>query len=282
MAVPTAGENFLPQESPFNPEEFIPRQLILNVQSYPRVEDNSPVPPLKSISPMATNPSTLLLLPPPIQHSPIVGRVLIFDEMEGDHDQQTSGYPRVEDTSSLDHQPSVDAAMENVAEISGVATCDDHVDIKLALRNANLDGCKDTLPSLRSSEDDEDDGGHEKQSDVRLPSHLNITRVVSGQASPGCDSTHPEHSGQGGQDPHAEEEGNMSLDAVDYEMDVYKAAMCDPSDGGTDAFFLLEHLSTAASGSREKVRLFFPFFHNVKMRSVPCRLFFFPYLCSIR
>ena len=29
----------------------------------------------------------------------------------------------------------------------------------------------------------------------------------------------------------------MLLDAVDYEMDVYKAAMYDPSDGGTNAFF---------------------------------------------
>jgi hypothetical protein len=47
-------------------------------------------------------------------------------------------------------------------------------------RNANLDGCKDALPSLCSSEDDEDDKGHEKQSDVCLPSHLNITGVISG------------------------------------------------------------------------------------------------------
>jgi predicted phosphohydrolase len=28
MAVPAAGENFLPQESPFNPEKFIPGQVI--------------------------------------------------------------------------------------------------------------------------------------------------------------------------------------------------------------------------------------------------------------
>jgi hypothetical protein len=240
------------------------------------------VPPLKSISPMVTDLPTLLPLPPPIQCSPIVGRVLTFDEMEGDHDQQTSGYPRVEDISSLDRRLDVDATMENVAEISGVAAFDDHVDIELALRNANLDGYKDALPSLRSSEDDADDGGHEKQSDVCLPSHLNIIGVVSGQASPGRDSTHLERSGQGGQDPHAEEEGNMSLDAVDYEMDVYETTMCDPSDGGADAFFRLEHSSTAASGSCDKVRLFFPFFYNVKMRSIPCRLFFFPYLCSIR
>jgi hypothetical protein len=183
--------------------------------------------------------------------------MLTFDEMEDDHDQQTSSYPRVEDTSSLDRRPDIDATMENVAEISGVAASGDHVDIELALRKANLEGCKDALPSLRSFEDDEDDGGHEKQFDVRLPSHLYITWVVSGQASSGLDSIHPEHSGQGGQDLHAEEEGNMLLDAVDYEMDVYEAAMCDPSDGGADAFFLLEHSSIAASGSRDKVRPFF-------------------------
>jgi hypothetical protein len=72
MAVPTTGGDFLLQESPFNPDKFILGQLIPNIQSYPRVEDNSPVPPLKSISPMATDPPTFSLLPPPIQHSPIV------------------------------------------------------------------------------------------------------------------------------------------------------------------------------------------------------------------
>jgi hypothetical protein len=67
-----------------------------------------------------------------------------------------------------------------VAEISGVVASNDHVNIELALRNANLDSCKDALPSLRSFEDDEDDGGHEKQFDIRLPNHLNITGVLSG------------------------------------------------------------------------------------------------------
>ena len=78
---------------------------------------------------------------------------------------------------------------------------------------------------LRLSKDDEDDGRHDKQSDIRLLSHLNITRVVSGQASPGRDPTILECSkqgGQGGQDPHASEEGNMLLNVVDYKMDVYK------------------------------------------------------------
>jgi hypothetical protein len=220
------------------------------------------MPPLKSISPMATDPPTLSPLPPPIQHSTIISRVLTFDEMEGDYDQQTSSYPRVENTSSLDHCPDDDTAMEDVAEISDVTASDDHVDIELALRNANLDGCKDVLPTLCLSEDDEDDGGHEKQSNTRLFEHLNITRVVFGQASSGRDSTHLECSGQGGWDLHAQHEGNMSLDVVDYKMDVYEAAMCDPSDGGANAFFQLEHSSTTANVPRDKVSLFFPFFPN--------------------
>ena len=29
----------------------------------------------------------------------------------------------------------------------------------------------------------------------------------------------------------------MTLDALDYKMDVYEVAMCDPSDGGADALF---------------------------------------------
>jgi hypothetical protein len=57
------------------------------------LEDNLLVPPLKSISPMATDPPTLLPLPPLNERSLIVGRVLTFDKMEGVHDQQTSGYP---------------------------------------------------------------------------------------------------------------------------------------------------------------------------------------------
>ena len=69
----------------------------------------------------------------------------------------------------------------------------------------------------------------------------------------------------------------MSLDVVDYKMDVYKVAMCDPSNGGTDAFFRLEHSSKATSVPHDKVHLFFPFFHNIKMRAIPCHLFFFPY-----
>jgi hypothetical protein len=127
--------------------------------------------------------------------------------------------------------------MEGVAEISGVAASDDHVDIEFALRNANLDGCKEALPTFCSSDDDEDDEGHEKQSDVCLSNHLNITGVNSSEASCDHDSTPPECSKQGDQEAHAEEKGCITPDAVDYKMDVYEAAMCDPFDGGTDLSF---------------------------------------------
>jgi hypothetical protein len=89
-----------------------------------------------------------------------------------------------------------------VVVISGVAASNDHVDIEFALRNANLDSCKEALPALCSSDDDEDDNeddrGHEKQSNVHLSNHLNITGVVSGQVSCGRDSIPPECSRQGG------------------------------------------------------------------------------------
>jgi hypothetical protein len=104
---------------------------------------------------------------------------------------------------------------------------------------ANLDGCKEALPAFRSFDDDEDDERHEKQSVVRLSDHLNITGMNFGEASRDRDSTPPECSRQGGQEAHAEEKGCMTPDVVDYEMDVYEVAMCDPSDGGADAFFRL-------------------------------------------
>ena len=145
-----------------------------------------------------------------------------------------------------------------------------------------MDGCKDALLLLHLFEDNENDGGLKKQFDICLPIHLNITGIVSCQASSRRDPTHPKYSEQGGQNLHAQEEHNMLLDVVDYEIDVYEAAMCNPSNGGTDAFFCLEHSGKAASVPHDKVYLFFPFFHSVKMRLISCRQFFFSYFFSIR
>ena len=84
--MPTPDKNFLPQESPLNPDKFMACQDIPIAQSYPRVENNSSVPPLESILQMATDPPTLSPFALPIQHSPIVSRVLNFDEIEAVHD----------------------------------------------------------------------------------------------------------------------------------------------------------------------------------------------------
>ena len=133
------------------------------------------MPPFKSISLMATDPPTLSPLPPPNERSPIIGQVLTFDKMEGIHNQQTSNYPPVGDTNTVDHRLDNDRAIEGVAKISGVAASDNHVNIEFALQNTNLNSCKEALPAFRSSDDYEDDEGHEKQFDVCLSNHLNIT-----------------------------------------------------------------------------------------------------------
>ena len=207
--------------------------------------------------------------------------MLNFDEIEAIHNHQTSSYPRVEDTNSLDCRPNVDTAMEDVAEIPSITASVNLVDIEISFWKASLDGCKDALLLLRLSKDDEDDRVHEKQFDVLVCSHLNITGVDSSQALSRRDPTVPEPFGQSGRDPRMQEEHNISLDTVDYKMDVYEALMCDPSNGGVDAFFRLEHLSRAANVPHNKVSLFFPYFHKVKLEAFPCRLFFFPYFFPI-
>jgi hypothetical protein len=51
--------------------------------------------------------------------------------------------------------------MDDVPQGSDVARSEDPTGIESALWNASLDGCMDVPPSLRSSDDNEDDGGHE-------------------------------------------------------------------------------------------------------------------------
>ena len=93
-----------------------------------------------------------------------------------------------------------------MVEISNIVASVNAVDIKLAFWRASLDGCNDAVTSLWSFEDDEDEGGHGKQSDVCVRSHLNIIGVGSGQALSGHDPTVPEPSRQGSKDPHVQEE----------------------------------------------------------------------------
>jgi hypothetical protein len=51
--------------------------------------------------------------------------------------------------------------MDDEPQGSNMARSEDLTEIESALWNASLDGCKDALPALSSSDDVEDDGGYE-------------------------------------------------------------------------------------------------------------------------
>jgi hypothetical protein len=113
VAFPVARGATGSQSSPFVYEESLfPTSMPENF-SYPRVEDNSSVSPIQSISPMQTDPPNLPPSPPADRTSPIVGRALGFDTINDARGMQPCAYPRVEDTYTVEHRPHTDAAMED-------------------------------------------------------------------------------------------------------------------------------------------------------------------------
>jgi hypothetical protein len=66
----------------------------------------------------------------------------------------------------VEHRPDVGVAIEDAPLGSGVAESEDATEIECALWNASIGGCKDVLPALRSSDDDEDEGSQEHQGDA--------------------------------------------------------------------------------------------------------------------
>ena len=93
--------------------------------NYPRVEDNSSVSPIQSISPMHSNPPNLSPSLPVDRTSPIVSRVLDFDTESDTHCIQLCVYPRVEDTYTMEHYPDIDAAMEDAPLGSDIGESED-------------------------------------------------------------------------------------------------------------------------------------------------------------
>jgi hypothetical protein len=90
------------------------------------------------------------------------------------------GHPQVKDTSTVQHRPDNDAAMDDVPEACGVAQSKGLTGIESALRNASLDVCKEALPTLRASDDKPDDGIHEHHRDVHMSNHGSITTISCG------------------------------------------------------------------------------------------------------
>jgi hypothetical protein len=161
VAFPVAGGASRSQSSSFVAEESIFPPLMLENFSYPRVEDNSSISPIRSISPMQTDPLNLLPSLPCDRTSPIVGCALGFDTNNDAQCMQSCAYPQVKDTCIVEHRPDADAAMEDAPVGSGMEEPEDATEIECALWNASIGGCKDALPALRSSDDDEDEGGEE-------------------------------------------------------------------------------------------------------------------------
>jgi hypothetical protein len=183
------------QSFPFvSKESLFPPSMPENF-SYPRVEDNSSVSPVQSISPMQTDPPNLPPSSPTNRTSPIVGRALGFDTINDAQGMQPCAYPRVEDTCTVEHRPHTDAAMEDAPLGSGMAESEDATEIECILRNASIGGCKDALPAFRSTDDDEDEGGGEDQVDARMSDDLSFGGVGSAGASHGSDSYPAECSG---------------------------------------------------------------------------------------
>jgi hypothetical protein len=93
VAFPIAGGASGSQSSPLVAEESLFPPSMPENFSYPRVEENSSVSLLQSISPMQTDPSNFLPSPPPNSISPIVRRALGFGTNNDAHRMQLCVYP---------------------------------------------------------------------------------------------------------------------------------------------------------------------------------------------
>jgi hypothetical protein len=95
----------------------------------------------------------------------------------------------------VEHCPDIDAAMEYAPLGSDVAESEDATEIECALRNASIGDCKDALPTLRSSYDDEGEGGQEYHGDGQMSDDLSFGGVGFSGASHESNSNPAEYSG---------------------------------------------------------------------------------------
>jgi hypothetical protein len=175
----------------------------------------------------------------------------------------------------------------NVPDGSTVANSKDSTMIEFPLWNASLDGCKEGLLALRSSDDDADDEVQERQREAPMYDYLNNNGIDRGGALEEHARNPAECFGQGGKDLHADKEGNDKLELVDYKVDPYKEAlrMCNLSNGGGDILFRLEHHGCSPTLHTTKCAIFlpggsisyycflpvnFPLSSFVQFRSFPC------------
>ena len=106
---------------------------------------------------MHTDPPNLPPSLPANRTSLIVSHALGFDAENDTHCMQPCVYLQVEDTSTVEHRPNTDAAMEDAPMGSSMVESKDATEIECVLWNASIDGCKDALPTFCSTDNNEDE-----------------------------------------------------------------------------------------------------------------------------
>jgi hypothetical protein len=164
----------------------------------------------------------------------------------------------------MEHHSHADAAMEDAPLGSGLAESVDATEIECALWNASIGGCNDALPTFHSSDDDEDEEGEEHQGNARMSDDLSFGGVGSARASHGSDSSPAECSRRGNEEQHAEMEGDKAVDLLAHDVDPYKDAMHEDSDGGFHAFLPSKPQSVNSNIPHGEVCIHFSCLFNFK------------------
>ena len=134
-------------------------------------------------------------------------------------------YPQIKDTSTVEHCPDINTAMEDAPVGFGMGESEDAIGC-----------CKDALLAFCSNDDDGDEGGSEDQVDTCMSDNLSFGGVSSIGASHESDSNPAKCSGYGNEEQHAEKEGDEALDLLAHDVDPYEDAMHGNVDGGFHAF----------------------------------------------
>ena len=140
----------------------------------------------------------------------------------------------------------------------------DATEIECTLWNASISGCNDALPTLHSSNDNEDEGGEEDQGDARTSNNLSFDRIGSTGTLHESDSNLAECSGQGNEEQHTKKEGHKAVGLLVHDIDPYKDAMHDDLDGGFYAFLSSKPQSFDPNIPQGKVYIHFTYSFNFK------------------
>jgi hypothetical protein len=173
-------------------------------------------------------------------------------------------YLRVEDTCIEEHRPDADAAIEDAPLGSNVAGSEDATEIECALWNASIGGCKDALPALRSSDDNEDEGGEEHEGDARMSDDLSFGGVDSAGAAHESDSNLADYFRQGNERQPTQMVDQKAVHSLADDVDPYEDAMHDDPDVGFHAFLLSKPQSIDPNIPHDEVCIYSTCLFNFK------------------